>query len=378
MNIRMVDTVSQYHNIKSEIDAAILGLLEKGHYIGGAAVKQFEENLATYLQAQHVISCANGTDALQVALMALGCKPGDEVLTPSFTYIATVEVIALLGLKPVFVEVNADTFNMDLEDLQRKITPKSKAIVPVHLYGQPAEMEGIMQIAQAHGLFVVEDAAQAIGAEYSFSDGSTAKVGTIGHIGCTSFYPSKNLGAYGDGGAIFTNDDALAEKLRMICNHGQKVRYTHDSIGVNSRLDSIQAAVLDIKLRHLDSYNDHRRWAAAEYNRQLGGLTELTTPFEAPNGRHVYHQYTLRVKAGRSKRDALKAYMDSQNIPTMIYYPIASHLQKGYVDFGFHAGDLPLTEQLTAEVISLPIHSEITAAQIAYVCEQLKKGLAGA
>ncbi len=371
----MVDTVGQYQKIKTEVDAAIAGLLEKGFYIGGAAVKQFEQNLGKYVGAAHTIACANGTDALQVALMAIGCKPGDEVLTPSFTYIATVEVIALLQLVPVFVEVHVDTFNIDVADLQKKITAKTKAIIPVHLYGQSADMEAIMEVAQQHDLAVIEDAAQAIGADYTFSDGTKKKVGSIGHIGCTSFYPSKNLGAYGDGGAIFTNDAALAESIRMICNHGQKTRYYHDSIGVNSRLDAIQAAILDIKLTHLDEYNTARRWAASRYDAHFAQVLELVTPFCAANGRHVFHQYTLKVLAGREKRDALKAFLDSKNVPAMIYYPVPSHLQTAYTCYGYKEGNMPHTEELTAQVISLPMHTELTEEQIAYIAAHVIEGL---
>ena len=371
----MVDTVGQYHKIKPEINAAISDLLEKGFYIGGAAVKQFEQNLGKYVGANHTIACANGTDALQVALMALGCKPGDEVLTPSFTYIATVEVIALLQLVPVFVEVYPDTFNIDVKDLEKKITAKTKAIIPVHLYGQSADMEAIMNIAKAHHLFVIEDAAQAIGADYTFSDGRKQKVGTIGHIGCTSFYPSKNLGAYGDGGAIFTNDANLAENLRMICNHGQKTRYYHDSIGVNSRLDAIQAAILDIKLTHLDEYNAARRWVASRYDALFVNIEGLVTPFCATNGGHVFHQYTLKVLGGREKRDSLKAFLDSKNIPSMIYYPVPSHLQTAYNCYGYKAGDMPNTEELTAQVVSLPMHTELTDEEILYIAQHVIEGL---
>lgn len=375
MNLKMVDTVSQYQKIKPEIDAAIAELLNKGFYIGGAVVKQFEQNLGNYMDVSHVISCANGTDALQVALMALGCKPGDEILTPSFTYIATVEIIALLQLIPVFVEVYPDTFNIDVVDLENKITPKTKAIIPVHLYGQPADMEPIMEIAKKYNLAVVEDAAQAIGADYTFSDGRTKKVGTIGHIGCTSFYPSKNLGAYGDGGAIFTNDNNLGESLRMICNHGQKTRYYHDSIGVNSRLDSIQAAVLDVKLKHLDEYNAARRWAADKYDSLFTSISELVIPFRASNATHVFHQYTLKVLGGRQKRDALKAFLDEKNVPSMIYYPVPSHLQKAYTSYGYKQGDLQNTEELTAQVISLPMHSELTESEINYIVQKVLEGL---
>ncbi len=375
MNIKLVDTITQYHEIKEQIDSSIMNLLEKGQYIGGEAVKNFENQLSEYLKVKHVISCANGTDALQVALMVLGAEPGDEILTPSFTYIATVEVIALLRLKPVFVEVYPDTFNMDTEDLKRKIGPKTKGIIPVHLYGQPAQMENILKIAKENHLFVIEDTAQAIGSEITFSDGSVHKSGTLGEIGCTSFYPSKNLGAYGDGGAIFTNDDTLAEKIRMICNHGQKKRYYHDSIGINSRLDAIQAAILSVKLPHLDRYNTSRAAAAALYNSLLADTEGLILPSCAPDVKHVYHQYTLKITQGRAKRDAVKAYLDARSIPNMIYYPVASHLQSAYEEYGYREGDLPITEQLTAEVLSLPMHSELPDEQIRFICDNLKAAL---
>lgn len=375
MDISMVDTVTQYQKIKNEIDTAILQLLGKGTYIGGAIVKQFEQNLAAYLAVPHVIACANGTDALQIALMALGCKPGDEVITPSFTYIATIEVIALLGLTPVFVEVNPETFTLDVTDLKHKITAKTKVVLPVHLYGQAADMEAIMKIAKENNLFVIEDNAQAIGGEYTFSDGTTKKLGTIGHIGCTSFYPSKNLGAYGDGGALMTNDDALAESLRMICNHGQKKKYIHDSIGVNSRLDSIQAAILDIKLKHLNKYTDARRWAADTYDSLLKDVPGITIPYRADYGKHVFHQYTIKIAEGREKRDAFKKYLEEKGIPTMIYYPIPSHQQKAYLGYGYKLGDFPISEQLNGEVISLPIHSELTQEQIEYIVRYIKSGL---
>jgi UDP-2-acetamido-2-deoxy-ribo-hexuluronate aminotransferase len=375
MNIQMVDTVTQYKKIKREVDAAVMALLDKGTYIGGEAVKQFGQNLAKYLDVNHVIPCANGTDALQIALMALGCKPGDEVITPSFTYIATIEVIALLGLRPVFVEVNPMTFTMDVEDVKKKITAKTKVILPVHLYGQAADMEPIMQIAKSNNLFVVEDVAQAIGGDYTFSNGTTQKLGTIGDIACTSFYPSKNLGAFGDGGAIMTNNNDLAESLRMICNHGQKKKYVHDSIGVNSRLDAIQAAILAIKLTHLEEYTAARRDAANTYDTLLAHIEGLTTPFRVDYGRHVFHQYTIKIEGGAEKRDALKAFLSEKGIPTMIYYPIPSHLQKAYLGYGYTLGSLPISEELTNQVISLPIHSELPLEQIEFIVENIKKAL---
>lgn len=375
MNIRMVDTISQYEKIQGEVDAAIQAVVRSGAYINGPAVQEFRGSLATWLGAKHVIPCANGTDALQIALMALGLKPGDEVITPSFTYVATVEVIALLQLKPVFVEVDPGTFNMDVERVEAAITDRSRVILPVHLFGHTADMEPLLQIAAKHGLKVVEDNAQAIGGAYTFGDGTVKKTGTMGDIGCTSFYPSKNLGAYGDGGAICTNDDELAEKLWVICNHGSSVRYYHDVVGVNSRLDSIQAAILNIKLRHLDQYNEARREAATQYNAALLEVEELVTPVQASYAHHVFHQYTLKVKAGRAMRDAIKAYMDGKGIPTMIYYPVPIHLQPAYLMYGYVAGDFPLSEQLTAEVLSLPMHSELDQNQIAYITDHLKEAI---
>ncbi|MFN0201683.1 MAG: DegT/DnrJ/EryC1/StrS family aminotransferase [Bacteroidia bacterium] len=371
MKIKMVDTVTQYHAIEAEVKTAIHQLLEEGTYIGGAAVKGFEQALAQELGVKHVIACANGTDALQIALMALGLEPGDEVITPTFTYVATVEVVALLKLRPVFVEVNPLTFNMDAEDLERKITPKTKAIIPVHLYGQPADMEAILEVANRHQIPVVEDCAQAIGSTYTFSKGETKTTGGIGTIGCTSFYPSKNLGAYGDGGAIMTNDDRLGEYLRMICNHGQRVKYFHDTIGVNSRLDSLQAAILAIKLKHLKEYNERRRWAASQYDALLAGNENILLPTSLQNVHHVFHQYTLRILAGREKRDALKDALAKVGIPSMIYYPLACHLQNAYTCYGYKAGDFPLSEQLTNEVISLPMHSELTSEQLQYIAENV-------
>jgi len=375
MDIKMVDTVGQYHKIQAEIDQALKDILEKGTYIGGPIVKNFEANLAKYVGAKYAIACANGTDALQIALMALGLQPGDEVITPTFTYMATVEVIALLKLRPVFVEVNPRTFNIDTWDIERKITPKTKAIVPVHLYGQSADMEKIMEISRKYNIPVVEDNAQAIGAEYFFSEGGVAKTGSMGTIACTSFYPSKNLGAYGDGGAIFTNDDKLAEYIRMICNHGQKVKYQHETIGVNSRLDTLQAAILDIKLKHLDEYNAARQWVASRYDRLLEDADEIILPFCSENCTHVYHQYTIRIVRGRAKRDAIKAYLEARKVPSMIYYPIPSHLQKGYAGYGYKEGDFPLSEQLTEEVISLPIHTEMNEEQIRYIVKHFREAL---
>lgn len=355
--IHMVDLVNQYQSIKEEIDTAISEVITSATFIKGPAVKQFETNLATYLGVKHVIGCANGTDALQIALMALGLKPGDEVIVPAFTYVATAEVIGLLNLKPVMVDVDPNTFNVTLENLEKAITAKTKAIVPVHLFGQSSEMESILIFAKQHNLYIIEDNAQAIGADYTFSDGSIAKAGTIGDIGCTSFFPSKNLGCYGDGGALFTNDDTLAERIRMITNHGQKKKYHHSVIGCNSRLDSIQAAVLDVKLKYLDDYSVARQEVAGNYDKAFEGVEQLQIPVRATNSTHVFHQYTLLVKDGR--RDELIEYLKSRGIPTGVYYPIPLYKQdafKGYVANGFR---LETTEMLCESVISLPIHTEV-------------------
>ena len=378
MKIHMVDVLAQHEKIQVEMDSAVREVLTSGAFINGPSVKQFRNNLASFLEVPHAISCANGTDALQVALMALDLAPGDEVITPSFTYVATVEVISLLKLTPVFVEVDPHTFNIDPEAIEHAITDRTKVIIPVHLFGQSANMEPIMNLAEKHNLYVVEDNAQAIGSHYSFSDGRKWKTGTIGHIGCTSFYPSKNLGACGDGGAIFSRDEELANKIWVICNHGSKKKYYHDSIGVNSRLDSVQAAILDIKLQHLDEYNDARRWAADRYDEQLAECEELITPFRAPYASHVFHQYTLRVKEGREKRDAIRTYLADRNIPSMVYYPVPLHLQGAYRGYGYQEGQLPISEKLTAEVISLPMHSELDEEQINHITNNLKEALVNA
>lgn len=375
MTIKMVDTVGQYHQIKEEVDRAIQEVLETGAYINGPAVGRFRDHLASYLGVKHVIPCANGTDALQIALMALELKPGDEVITSPFTFFATAEVAALLGLVPVFVDVLPGTFNLDASKLEAAITPRTRCIIPVHLFGQPADMETVMNVAAKHHLFVVEDNAQAIGSETFFSDGRRVKTGTVGHIGCTSFYPSKNLGAYGDAGAIFTNDSALADKLLSICNHGAARKYYHDRIGVNSRLDSIQAAVLNVKLNHLDTYNMARQLAAATYDELLGSLPGIEIPVRTALGTHVFHQYTLRIREGRAKRDAVKARLEAVGIPTMIYYPVPLHLQDAYRSYGFQQGDFPVTEQLCGEVLSLPIHSELDRAQIETIAGALAEAM---
>lgn len=368
MTIRMVDTITQYENIKDEVDAAVAEVVASGAYINGPAVKQFTANLATYLGAERVIPCANGTDALQVALMALELQPGDEVITTPFTFAATCEVVALLGLKPVFVDVTNDTFNIDTSKIEAAITEKTRAIIPVHLFGQPADMQPIMDIANKHNLYVIEDAAQSIGATYTMADGTTRQSGLIGHIGTTSFYPSKNLGAYGDGGALWTNDLKLADKILQVCNHGSNRRYYYDMVGVNSRLDSIQAAILDTKLKRLDTYNASRRAAADLYDKAFAGIDGLVTPKRSDNCEHVFHQYTLRIEAGREKRDFIRDGLNAKGIPSGVYYPVSLHLQPAYA-YDNKEGDFPVSERLSEEVISLPMHSELDATQVAYIAE---------
>ena len=361
----MVDLIGQYEKIQPEIDKAVLDVVRSSAYINGPEVKSFQAEMEKYLGVKHVIPCANGTDALQVAMMALGLQPGDEVITASFTYVATAEVIALLKLKPVLVDVLPDTFLIDPKAVERAITPKTKAIVPVHLFGQCADMEALMDIASRHNLSVIEDTAQAIGSDYKLKNGTTKKAGTIGTIGCTSFFPSKNLGCYGDGGAIFTNDDELAKRMRMIANHGQSTLYYHDEIGVNSRLDSIQAAILRIKLRHLDEYAAARRKVADYYDKAFSGNEKILTPARTKNSDHVFHQYTLRLK--NADRNKLREQLASKEIPSMIYYPVPLHMQKAYQDSRYKTGDFPVTEQLCREVISLPIHTEMTEETLKYI-----------
>ena len=367
--LQMVDTRNQYLKIKNEVDAAVISVLESSQFIGGKVVNDFAASLAAYNGSKHVIPCANGTDALQIAMMALGLKAGDEVITPSFTYIATVEVAALLGIKPIFVEVDPKTFCIDPEAVEKAITPKTKAIVPVHLYGHAAEMEKIMEIARRHSLFVIEDNAQAIGNNYTFSNGTVKKTGSIGHIGCTSFYPSKNLGAYGDGGAMFTDDDVLAEKLRMIASHGQSKRYYHDVVGCNSRLDAVQAAILNIKLSHLDEYIAARQQAADYYDKAFTGNKSIEIPFRASNNTHVFHQYTLVLHG--INRDCLSEYLASQGIPSMIYYPVPAHRQKMFDAYGGSDYVLETTDWLTERVISLPIHTELDQEQQDFIIQHV-------
>ena len=357
MNIQMVDLKTQYSSIKSEIDAGIQEVLDSAYYVGGPKVAAFGESLEKYLGVNHVIPCANGTDALQIALMALGLEPGDEVIVPAHTYVATAEVIALLRLVPIMVDVDKDSMNVTADLVEKAITPKTKAIVPVHLYGQSADMERIMAVAEKHNLFVVEDNAQAIGADYMFRNGKQQKTGTIGHVGCTSFYPAKNLGCYGDGGAIFTNDSELAQKIKMIANHGQSRRYYHDEIGCNSRLDAIQAAVLDVKLKYLDNYAAARNAVANAYDRAFANIKEIKTPFRSKFTTHVFHQYTMQVLDG--KRDELQACLAEKGIPTMIYYPVPLYKQKAFAKF-YNGNELPVTEYLSDTVLSLPIHTEMS------------------
>lgn len=364
--IHMVDLRRQYEKIKPEVDAAIQEVINSAAFINGKAVQEFQCELQQYLGVKHVIPCANGTDALQIAMMALGFKPGDEVITPSFTYIATVEALALLGLVPVFVEVNPRTFTIDVEQVEQKITSKTVAIVPVHLYGQCADMAPLIRIAAIYGLKIIEDAAQALGAAYRFPDGTCQKAGTIGHIGCTSFFPSKNLGCYGDGGAMFTNDDQLAVRLRMIANHGQQKRYYHELIGVNSRLDTIQAAILRVKLRRLDEYAAARQRVADAYDAAFSDIPQLVTPYRAAYSTHVFHQYTLVVNSNVS-RDAFRRYLDTRGVPSMVYYPVPVHLQHAYAAYGYGPGSLPITESLCQQVISLPIHTEMDEEQLQYI-----------
>lgn len=371
--IQMVDTKNQYLAIKNEVDQAIQSVLDSAAYINGKAVQDFSQNLATYLNVSHVIPCANGTDALQIAMMALGLQPGDEVITPSFTYIATTEVVALLGLTPVFVDVDPVTYCMDITSLKNAITPKTKAIVPVHLYGHAAPMEEILQIAKEHDLFVIEDNAQAIGCDYTFSNGITKKTGTMGHIGATSFYPSKNLGAFGDGGALFTNDKTLADKMSMIANHGQSARYYHDVVGCNSRLDAIQAAILNIKLQKLDAYNQARNYVAQFYNNAFAGIQKVITPVVKNYSTHVYHQYTIQLVG--VDREKLIKHLSDLEIPCMIYYPVPGHLQKMFGEGKYTHLHLPVTNALTPVVCSLPIHTEMEDAQLQYIVSGVKSFL---
>lgn len=369
--IQMVDLQTQYQHIKGDIDRGIQAVIDSAAFVKGPAVSDFQAHLESYTGAKHIIPVGNGTDALQIALMGLGLKPGDEVITPTFTFIATAEVVALLGLTPVVVDVDWDTMNISADAVRKAITPRTKAIVPVHLFGQCADMDAIMSIAREHHLFVVEDACQAIGAQYTFRDGTTRQAGTIGDIGCTSFFPSKNLGCYGDGGAIFTDNDELAAQMRAIANHGMVVRYHHDRIGINSRLDAIQAAVLDAKLPHLNEYIASRQRAAAYYDKAFAGNSHILTPGRQVRSTHVYHQYTLRLLD--VSRDAVREALSERGIPSMVYYPVPLHLQKAYQDPRYKAGDFPIAERLANCVLSLPMHTELDEEQLSVITEAVKE-----
>ena len=367
--IQMVDLQQQHAKIQQQLDGAIASVIQSGKYINGPEVADFAKNLGAYLQVEHVIPCANGTDALQIAMMAINLKPGDEVILPSFTYVATAEVIKLLGLTPVLVDVNEDDFLINVSNIEAVITPKTKAIVPVHLFGQCADMETIMHIANKHHLFVIEDTAQAIGATYTFSNGNTMRAGTIGHIGCTSFFPSKNLGCMGDGGALFTRDEQLAKRLKMIANHGQSIQYHHDDIGVNSRLDTIQAAILNVKLPTLDACEQGRNKVADAYDKAFANHPNFDIPARVKNSTHVFHQYTLKCKG--INRDELRKYLAEKQIPTMVYYPIPLHQQLAYQSTQYPMGSLPVTEKLCSQVISLPMSPEVDEEQLTYIVQHV-------
>lgn len=369
--IQMVDLHGQYLRHKEEIDQAIQEVINSTAFIKGPDVQSFQEELAAYMGVVHCTACGNGTDALQVAMMALDLQPGDEVITTPFTFIATIEVISLLKLTPVLVDVEPDTFNLDPDKLQEALSEKTRAIVPVHLFGQAAEMNRILAFARSHNLFVIEDNAQAIGAAYKLADGTMKKAGALGDIGCTSFFPSKNLGAYGDGGALFTNDESLGKRIRSIVNHGMTKRYHYDHVGVNSRLDTMQAAILRIKLRHLDTYNRARQQVAAAYDTAFEAIPGLQVPARNPDSEHIFHQYTLQVNNG--KRDALKEFLNAHDIPAMVYYPVPLHLQVAYEQLGYKKGDFPVTEELCSRVISLPIHTEMEDDQLAHITDTVKK-----
>ncbi|MFO7656831.1 MAG: DegT/DnrJ/EryC1/StrS family aminotransferase [Bacteroidales bacterium] len=369
--IRMVDLKTQYDKVKKDIDTAIEEVINSTAFIKGPQVKEFENELASYLNVKHVIGCANGTDALQVSLMALGLQPGDEVITPDFTFIATIEVIALLGLVPKLVDVDKDTFNIHTENIKKVITKKTRAIMPVHLFGQCANMDEILAIARENNLHVIEDTAQATGAVYGHINGKKNKAGTMGSVGCTSFFPSKNLGCYGDGGAIFTNNDEIAEKIRILINHGMKVRYYHDMIGVNSRLDTIQAAILKVKLAHLDKYNKARQAAAEYYDSALGDCKKIIIPARTAFSDHIFHQYTIRLKS--TDRKHMQEYLASMGIPTMIYYPVPLHRQKAFLYLGLKDDDFPVTGELCETVLSLPMHTELDKEQLEYITSHVMK-----
>jgi UDP-2-acetamido-2-deoxy-ribo-hexuluronate aminotransferase len=371
MNIPMVDLVNQYKRLKPELDMAMAEVTETAYFVGGPAIQTFQEELQTYLNVKHVIPCANGTDALTVALMALGLHPGDEVITADFTFIATVEAIAMLKLTPVLVDVDQDTFNISIDAIEQAITPKTKAIIPVHLFGMCANMDPIMELAEKHNLVVIEDAAQAVGADYIHANGSQTKAGSIGHIGCTSFFPSKNLGCFGDGGALFTQDDELAGMIRKIVNHGMEKRYYHDMVGVNSRLDALQAAVLSVKLKYLDDFNQARIKAADYYDLAFKSIDTITTPFRAPYSTHVFHQYTLQLDESLNHFE-MQEHLKEKGVPAMIYYPVPLHLQKAYPDPRYKEGDFPVTEKLCKTVLSLPMHTEHTKESLDYIIDAVK------
>ena len=373
LNIQMVDLKSQYMKIKPQVDQAINDVLSSTQFINGEHVKSFQNELAAYLDVKHVITCANGTDALQISMMALGLKPGDEIITPSFTYIATTEVIGLLGLKPVFVDCDSENFNISVDEVEKAITKKTKAIVPVHLFGQSSDMKSIMSLVKKYNLFVIEDNAQAIGSDY-LGFNQPQKTGTIGNIGCTSFFPSKNLGCFGDGGAMMTNDDELAEKLRMIANHGQSKRYYHDIVGCNSRLDNIQAAVLRIKLKELDQYILNRQNAANYYDQNLKDLNQLTIPYRNLDSNHVFHQYTLKLDDSKV-RDELIQYLADKNIPAMVYYPVPAHRQKMFSKIPNSYENMKVTNWLSSRVFSLPMHTELSTLQQDYIIENISNFL---
>ncbi len=367
--ITMVDLNSQYLKIKTEIDNAIQNVIDSSSFVKSPVVTEFENELAGYLKASHVIACGNGTDALQVSLMALDLKSGDEVITPVFTFISTAEVISLLGLKPVPADVDADTFNIDPAALESTVTDKTKAVIPVHLFGQCADMQKIIDITSKYNIYIIEDAAQAMGCEYYFKNDKKLKASTIGHLGCTSFFPSKNLACFGDGGAIITNNDELADRIRTIANHGMKVRYYYDMVGVNSRLDAIQAAILSVKLKYLDKYNLARQKAADFYDNAFKEIPDIIVPFRADYSGHIFHQYTIRIKDGR--RDELKEYLQSKGIPSMIYYPVPIHLQKAFAFLGYKKGDFPVAEELSRTVLSLPMHTELDEEQMHYITQSV-------
>ena len=370
-SIQMVDLKSQYELIKNEVNQAIQEVIDTTTFINGPQVKDFSSSLAEYTGAKYVITCGNGTDALQIAMMGLDFQQGQEVIVPAFTYVATAEVIALLGLKPVFIDVKADTFELDITQLESKITENTVGIVPVHLYGQCSNMEAILALAKVHNLKVIEDTAQAIGTKYTFSDGNVMQAGTMGDVGTTSFFPSKNLGCYGDGGAMFTNDAELAEKLRMIANHGQKKKYHHHIVGVNSRLDTLQAAILNVKLKHLDRYTASRNAVAEAYDQAFAGHAHIKIPARSGNSTHAFHQYTIQLEG--ASRDELKSYLAERGVPSMVYYPLALHQQEAYKDLGFKEGDFPVSESLCLKVLSLPIHTEMKEEDQDYIIETIKK-----